>query len=146
MRPNSIVYFERIFLISILLTAIGAFLSFDQTLAQMQANADFNRLGWGASVLVATAVSYVILLLLLDYFIAHRASKIAKWILVLLTVMSFTTLPGAFAVQSGLPLIIAVLTNLLAIAAIVLLFTPSARKWLNSAPSGGPEPANSDAE
>lgn len=141
MRPKSIILFERLFLASILLTAISAFLSFDQTLAQMEVNADFRGLGWGAAALTTAAIGYVIVLLLLNYFIAHRASVIAKWVLVLLTVLSMTTLPGAFALQSGLPLILAVLTNLCALAAIIMLFMTDARNWLGSKPDAGPADA-----
>jgi heme A synthase len=144
MRPKSIILFERLFLISIILTAISAYLSFGQTLAQIETNADFKALGWDSSAVIITAILYVAFLLLLYYLIAYRASVIAKWILVLVTVLSMTTLPSAIAVQSGVPLILAVMTNLSALAAIILLFFSDARAWLGSKPEF--QPRDADAE
>lgn len=134
MRPKSIILFERLFLASIALTLLSAFLSFDQTLAQMQADPALAALGWGSGALIVTAVCYAAFLLLLDYFIAHRASTIGKWILVLITIFSLTTLIGAFSVQSGVPLALAVLTNVLALAAVITLFFTDARAWLGAKP------------
>jgi len=144
MRPKSIILFERLFLISIMLTAVSAYLSYGQTLAQIETNADFKALGWGGAAVTITSILYVGLLLLLYYLTAHRASVIAKWILVLVTVLSMTTLPGAIAVQSGVPLILAVLTNLSALAAIILLFLPDARAWLGSKPEPGPKDVDAE--
>lgn len=150
MRPKSIILFERLFLASILLTAISAFLSFDQTLAQLETDPAFRALGWGSAGLTTAAIGYVIVLLLLDYLIAHRASIVAKWVLVLLTVLSMTTLPEAFAVQFGPPLILAVLTNLCTLAAVIMLFMTDARNWLgsplSSGPNSGPNSGPQDAE
>jgi hypothetical protein len=146
MRPKSIILFERLFLIFIVLTAVSAYLSYGQTLAQIEANTDFKALGWGGAAVTITAILYVVFLLLLYYLIARRASVIAKWILVLVTVLSMTTLPGAIAVQSGVPLILAVLTNLSALAAIILLFFPDARAWLGSTPEPRLGDADADAE
>ena len=56
MRPKSIILFERVFLASILFTAIDAYLSFDDTLAQMQRDSAVVALGWGAGVLMVAAV------------------------------------------------------------------------------------------
>lgn len=134
MRPQSIILFERLFLVSIALTAIGAYLSFDQMLAQMAADADFRALGWGGAALAITAALFIVFLLVLDYLIAHRASGLARWVLVLVTALNMTTLPGAFAVQSGLPLMLAAGTNLLGLGAIIVLFFPDARAWLGSSP------------
>lgn len=134
MRPKSIILFERLFLVSILLNALAAFLGFQDTLAQMEQDAAMVSLGWGASILMITAVVYVLVLLLLYYLIARRANTVAKWILVVIVLLGLSALPGAIAVQSGIELGVAVAANLLAAAAAVCLFLPDARKWLGSKP------------
>ena len=134
MRPKSIIMFERLFLASILLTALDAFSGFDETLARMEQDAAMVSLGWGASVLVITAVLYIAALLALVYFISRRASNIAKWILALITLLGLSALPRAFALQSGTELAVVVVAGLLGLAGVVFLFFPDAREWLGSKP------------
>ena len=136
MRPKSIILFERLFLVSVALTALDAFLSFDDTLAQMKRDPAMVSLGWGAGTLTITAVLYVLVLLALYYFIARRASNLAKWVLTVIVLLGLSALPRSFALQSGAELVIVVAGSLLALAAVVFLFLPDARNWLGSKPNG----------
>jgi drug/metabolite transporter (DMT)-like permease len=69
--------------------------------------------------------------LLLWYFIARRASNIAKWILVVMTLLGllFVNLdPGQLGSLAG---IASLAVTILQLVAIVLLFRADARTWLS---------------
>ena len=87
MRPTSIVLFERLFLLSLAIALVNGFLQYDALVAQVGNDPALAQLGWGSgAILVVMAISLLIPLLLW-YFIARRASNIAKWILVVMTLL-----------------------------------------------------------
>lgn len=137
MRPVSIVWFERLFLLSLLIGLLNAILSYDRTLAMVQSDPAFAQLGWGSGfVIVVTAISLLIPLLLW-YFIARRASVIAKWLLVAITAIGVLMIgfePGEGASLTNIGILA---TTILQVAAIVLLFRRDAVAWLGKKGADG---------
>ena len=133
MRPTSIVLFERLFLLSLAIALVNGFLQYDALVAQVGNDPALAQLGWGSgAILVVMAISLLIPLLLW-YFIARRASNIAKWILVVMTLLGllFVNLdPGQLGSLAG---IASLAVTILQLVAIVLLFRADARAWLNDA-------------
>lgn len=132
MRPQSIVLFERFFLASLILGVINSALSFNNTLALMNADPAAAQLGFGAAFIVGTLVFSVAIQLALWFFIARTASDVAKWILLALTalgiVMALSSM-GTLAQQGTLTLVLALFIMLLQIIAIVMLFRADAKAW-----------------
>ena len=90
-------------------------------------------------LLAAGAVLAVAIPLLLLYFIARRASNVAKWIFVALTAISLYSLVSGVAnpaTPKNLLLLVAVLNMALTLYAAWLLFRPDAKAWLASKDSG----------
>ena len=131
MRPTSIVLFERLFLLSLAIALVNGFLQYDALVAQVGNDPALAQLGWGSgAILVVMAISLLIPLLLW-YFIARRASNIAKWILVVMTLLGllFVNLdPGQLGSLAG---IASLAVTILQLVAIVLLFRADARAGLS---------------
>jgi len=128
MRPASIVNFERIYLGVIVLGLINAYISWDHSLAVLAAQ----PVPFGAGFLIATIAASVAIQLLLWFFIAHRRSALAKWILVVLVsigvmvqVLAFVTRPSPLA----LPQILTIAATVLQIAAVWMLVRRDAVEW-----------------
>lgn len=135
MRPNSILWFERLFLISLVIGIINTALSYEDNLAMLQADPGAEKLGFGGGFVLITAAFSFGLMLLLWYFIARRASPVAKWILVALTVLGILSMPSSLAMiakQNIYGVIIPILLTLLQIAALVFFFRQDAKAWFAS--------------
>jgi len=142
MRPKSIVMFERLFLASLVLGALGVLLSY-QKLTDLAANdPGMRQLGVGSGFLVGVVIASYAVYLLLWYLIARGASNVAKWILVVFTVLgvlfALPGLAGAWDSTSALSLVVYALE----ILAVVYLFRPDAKEWL--AGKGQADPATFD--
>lgn len=135
MRPQSIVWFERLYLASVCLGILTLALNYD--LIEMRAVATG---GAGTSAWVGAVIG-VCINLLFWFFIARRASNIAKWILVVMTAVGIV---GMIAMLSTLlmygPLYTALTgaVTLLQLVAMVFLFRRDAVDWLKSGGRNGP--------
>ena len=139
-RPASIVLFEKLYLLSIVVSAIGIALGWDRMTAAAAAQPGMPAATQQGLVIGAIAFTFAIAFLLL-YFIARRASNIAKWIFVVLVAY------GVFAFVTGLSTTglvfdAAFLTNAASLALTLycawLLFRPDAKAWLESKGADGP--------
>ena len=135
MRPKSIVTFERLVLLGIIIGLINAFLVWDQTTAALQAQA--NPMS-SNTVMIIQAVT-VALYLLLVYFISRKGSPIAKWIYVVLAGLGLIV--GLFGIQQTMeygtvPLLITIVQYVLSLVSIWLLFRPDAKAWFNDGRGG----------
>ena len=148
MRPASIVSFERIYLLSIVVAAIGMALGWDR-LIQMAAS---RSAGVPESVqqgilIGAVAIGFLIPLLLL-YFIARRASNVAKWIFVLFTAYSLFTFVTGLS-TAGLKIdvlfVFNAITLVLTLYCAWLLFRPDAKAWLETKGVDGPADPDTSA-
>jgi hypothetical protein len=128
-RPVSIKRFETLFLASVALTVLAIMLNLDilrnQALAQSSAAA-----GPIAGVIVTLLVN-----LPLWFFIARRASNVAKWILLVLLAFGLVSLPWTFeevfAVSTSYSLL-NVVAFVLSLASTAMLFTRESVAWLTS--------------
>lgn len=129
--PRSIARFSQTMLASIGFGMLQMALNFNDQREVLARNPQTAGLGDG--FLVVTLAFGFAVLLLLWFFIARRASNIAKWVLVALTVISLFWLPGTVrsAIVTGpLTLILVVVVLVLQLLAVWYLFQPDARDWL----------------
>jgi len=122
-RPESIKKFDILYLASLAVGVINTLLNMDSI--QLQAD------GMSLSPLtlwVITGLTYAISLLLW-YFISRRASTVAKWILVVLTLLGLIGLPAFFAGPIDLNKMLGIVTTVLSVVAVFYLFKPDARAW-----------------
>lgn len=141
MRPTSIINFERFYLGALGLGLINNILNWSQATAVLN-DPNVQAAGLGTGFLVSTMVLGLAIPLLLWYFIAKRASNIAKWILVVLfgfgligILMSFS----AMMAMGTLPMVLGLVAFALQAYAVYMLFRPDAVAWLNAG-GGGVDP------
>lgn len=126
MRPRSIVSFERVVLLMIVIGLADAVLNWEIL------NAELARQGIGEGVAGAAYGVSVVISLLLLWLIARRRSNVARWIYVVLCVASLAVALPAIGALSRLPmsaLLIEAAQWLLAILSVFLLFARDARAW-----------------
>lgn len=132
MQPQSIIRFSRLFLASVGVTALLAALNFPGIRASLlRQDPAAASLGDGVLIL-ALALGFAVLAVLW-FLIAHRASNIAKWVLVALTALSIAyQVPMVGAILSSLdPIaILGLVAAVGQIVAIAFLFRADAREWL----------------
>ncbi|HEX9932039.1 MAG TPA: hypothetical protein VGB08_04290 [Allosphingosinicella sp.] len=128
MRPASIVTFERLLLLMIVLGLVGAVLSWDTTAAAYAAQ------GLSEGVLIAAYAVALAVSLLLLWLIARRGSNVARWVYVVLCLaglaVSLTTV-GALLRQPLPALLMQAAQLLLTIFSVVLLFRADASAWFS---------------
>src|SRR6476620_11675984 len=90
MRPNSIVNFERIVIVSILLGIVSSFLTRAKMDAMMAGKPHLS-----SSTTLGIQIVLILLYLVLIYFISRKGSPVAKWIYVVLCVLGL--IAGVFA-------------------------------------------------
>lgn len=137
MRPPSIVLFDRLFLASLVIGVINAVLSFEAMQSELAANPDTAALGWGSGMVIAIIAFSLLIPLLLWYLIAYRASGIAKWILVVLTVGGLLFMGIDLENLLSLATIGTLVVTVLQLVAIVMLFRPDAKAWFDG--DAGPD-------
>ena len=128
MRPQSIVNFERTVLAALALGLLNTMLTWDQ-IKTTAADA-----GMGTGFVVSIQAVTIVVTLLLLWFIARKASPIAKWIYVVITVIGLVG--GLFSVSAlldggAVSVAIVAVQYLLLIATLWFLFRPDATAWFN---------------
>ena len=139
MRPKTIVYFERI-IFGVLL--LQNYLSWDQIIGALAEDAtDHNTIVALAEESATdrnTILAGVITLSIFDFvlvgtltlLVSRRRSKIAMWILIALGALDLS-LAALGIIQGVSDIIWAALESIGQVVAYGLLFTPSARRWMN---------------
>jgi hypothetical protein len=132
MRPNSIVMFERLFLASLVLSAISSFFAYDSILAELNRDPALLQLGLGGTFVAGTMAFSLALYLLLWFLIARKASRVAKWILVAFVAIGLASLVFSLTVSftPDLLTLLGLASYALEVAAVVFLFRPDAVAWL----------------
>ena len=125
MRPNSIVMFERLALLSLAAALIVCAFTWRVNLAALEAKNFPASLLW---------VSYAIALglgLLLILLISRKGSSVAKWVLIILTALGVVGMVMRIGIVlgSGVAGIAEVAHMLLLVAALFFLFKPDAKAW-----------------
>lgn len=132
-RPTSIIWFERLFGASIFLAALRALVGWSEKFS----DGDFETGGsTGATVLLMLTTLFIFAIDMgLWYFIARRASKIAKWILLGKTSIGLAVIMWTFPWLLRTDLVILIvptlLLNFLVILSIMFLFRRDARSWFH---------------
>ena len=126
MRPRAIILFERLYLASLIVSALGV-VSF---LSVFGAITDRDRI-----VAMVVAIATLCLFALLVLRVSRRRNRLAKWALVGLTALTAAfwlyTVGRSFGlVPLDWP---GLVQHLLQIVATILLFTAPARAWLEEA-------------
>ncbi|QGN55113.1 hypothetical protein GKE62_11670 [Novosphingobium sp. Gsoil 351] len=140
MRPQSIELFEKVYLGAIVIGLINTALSWSQVNAMLN-DPRAQAAGLGTGTLVFGVFVGVLIPLLLWYFVARRASNVAKWIYVVLTALGLFGFLSSLAnplVPKGLVTLLGALAVLLQVYGAWLLFRPDAVAWLESKGVDGP--------
>lgn len=130
MRSVPIVRFERLFLAALVVETINSVLSLE---AAEEIDPAVAEVGMGP-LIAATAIGPVISLILW-FFVAHRRSSLARWLVIGLTALSLFGLVFSFpAVMTAgtLILTLTLLTSGLEIFATWYLFQTDAVEWLTT--------------
>lgn len=135
MRPPSIRLFDKVYLTGLVLDLVPPLLNFAAVAAQAEMQARQSGLkvaGIGQPLAAGSLALLVLTFGLLWYFIARRASTVAKWIFVAVTAYDLLNFSQAL-VQPGFARSYLVALNvasvLLHIYAASLLFKTDARAW-----------------
>lgn len=129
MRPDSIIRFEQFYLASTGLTIVLQLLNFAGLIGPETLKA-----GETGLMLTFVAISYA-LAFVLWYLIARRASNVAKWVFVVITVLGLIgTVPTVLLLLSTdrAYAMLFLLVTLLNLIAMVFLFRRDAVEWLRS--------------
>ena len=133
MRPQSILNFERFYLGSLALGVLNYFLSYDAVIADLAADPVLEEMGLASFgfALIMTAFAWAIALVFW-YFIARRASNIAKWILVVMTGLGLLYIPTSLTAMGFVTAAITLVITALQLVALYFLFRADAKRWLES--------------
>ncbi len=129
MRPKSILMFERLFLAALAGSLVGSALSYDETVGALAADPTLQKVGLGTGFVLAVMAASFAIYLLLWYLIAHKASAVAKWILVAFTVISLIMIVPSLAGPLDSLQLLNLIVYALHIAAVVFLFRADAVAW-----------------
>ena len=132
MRPASIIMFERLFLASLALGVVIFLAGYEAMMDQLGREPAVVQLGIGGGFMIGLMVVSVAINLLLWFLIARKASTVAKWILVVLTVIGVGGFLASLATTPmtwDLATLLSVLSYLLEVAAVVFLFRADAMAW-----------------
>lgn len=137
MRPASITMFDRLFLGSLALGIVNAVLKYDTIIAQLEADPDAVEMGLaGPGFVIGTLAFGFGISLLLWFLTSRKAITVAKWVLVAITVIGLSSLPGALVGPPWQDAVFAVVVSILQLAALWFLFRPDARAWFKHGPKG----------
>lgn len=130
MRPQSIVMFERLFLASLVVSAVTFAVGYDAIMASMAADPTLRQAGLGSGFLIGAVIVEYAFYLLLWYLIARRGANWAKWVFILVLAISLTSVGRAFGSDLSLTVLMGLAVYVLRVLAAVYLFRPDAIVWL----------------
>lgn len=146
MRPRSIELFEKAFFTAYVIGLVNMTLNWSQLVAMLD-DPRMRAAGMGSGALTVSVLIGFLVPLLLWYFVARRASNVAKWIFVALTALGVFGVVSSIAnplAPKGLMLVGTALTTTLNLFATWLLFRPDAKAWLERKGVGVDEPEVAD--
>lgn len=142
MRPESIRRFDLFYLASLALSVVDFVLGRDAVVAQMEAQSKAAKLSLGGGFVTGLFVFWIALMLLLWFLASHKRSNIAKWIIVLLAVVSLLGVPGLVTGAFTAARIVSLLSFVLSWIAVYFLFRADARAWFGAGAPAGPPAAD----
>lgn len=129
-RPRSILWFERLFVASVVSSTIDLFVHWEDYAFDEEFDAQGQQI-YAAVIMLGIVVSYAVQIALW-YFAAYRASNIARWILVMLTALSLSGIAIYIQDYSGSELVFLIVTQSLVLASILCLFLGGSREWFRT--------------
>ncbi len=125
-QPQSVRRFELLYLLSVAASILGTFQTWDDTLDMFRQSA-----GVQLDPLILVGILAVLygISLLLWYLAARRRSNIARWILLVLMLISLIGLPAFFLGSFDIIKALGLASTALSVAAVIMLFRPDARPW-----------------
>lgn len=145
MRPASIIRFDQLYLGALALGIASSVFVYVTTTAPLGSGPSGDGLGrLIEAVMIGLSAIGFFISLLLWFFISRKASNVARWLLVALTVIgTLGSLPLLFQTAPMLPTVVplwqAVVTIIgttMQIAAAWFLFRPDAHAWFTHGPKG----------
>ncbi len=136
-RPISIVRYERLYLAAFVLGLIVSAMSWPQRTALVAANPVLAQVSW---ILPAFQIVGIAVTLLLWYFTARSPSVAAKWVVVVLAVLSVVGVGLSLASVArgqttiGLTSIVSFAADAIYVAAALHLFKADAKLWFGERP------------
>ncbi|WP_379553154.1 hypothetical protein [Qipengyuania sp. DGS5-3] len=132
MRPQSIIWFEQLYLTSLAIGAINGALSLSETVAQLNADPAMSQYGFGTGFVIGTMVFSIAINLLLWFLVARKGIEVVKWILVVFLVGGLLFLPSGLATMNMVAAGVALILTAMQFAAVYFLFRPDAKEWFAS--------------
>ena len=125
MRPTSILYFERLAILSILVGMVFTWIDWEDQVASVRAS------GFSPAVAPITLGFALAILLLLIFLISRKGVAVAKWIFVALFALGLVySIPQVLdALDRGLVGLLQLTQLVVQGMAIYFLFTPEANDW-----------------
>ena len=141
MKPESIRRFDLFFLASLALLTVGFFISFDATVAAIEAQTAAKGLQVGSGFTIGLFAVVLAINLLLWFLVSRKGATIAKWLLVLLLVIDLVGLPELLSGGLTAPRMISLLRIALEAVAIAFLFKADTKSGFAGAPADDAGPA-----
>jgi hypothetical protein len=122
MRPQAIIWFERLNLSTLVLGVVQSWLAWDALM----------KIGQSVAFILGVQIFSFGLVIALTLLVSRRRSKVAMWVLIVFFVLG---LPTMFKVLRDGMLFgshaISAIQTIAQFAALALLFTGPARRWMN---------------
>lgn len=129
-RPKSVLWFERLYGLSVLFSIVDLAIQWDDIILEEEFGAETQML-FVIAVALVMITAYAIVLVLW-YFVAHRASGVAKWLLILISTVSLGLGVLAIGDYAEIPLAFFLVSQALTWIALAMLFRADARAWFRS--------------
>lgn len=129
-RPKSILWFERLFIASVVSATIDLFVHWQDYTFDEEFDAQAQQI-YAVVMMLGIVVSYAVQIALW-YFAAYRASNIARWILVIMAALSLFGIATYIQDYSGSELVFLIVTQSLVMASILCLFLGGSREWFRT--------------
>lgn len=133
-KPDSIRIFDRLFWASTLIGVLNFLFNLNETSKSFANTPELVAAGFGMGFIVTTFIVSMILNILIWYFISARASRIAKWILIVFFVVGLFSIVRNFnnpIAPQGLAFGVVILLTLMQSVAIYMLFRRDSLDWFN---------------
>lgn len=138
MKPATIRRFDLFYLAWVVLTIVDFFLQRDAYVAQVDAAATNGGIVLGSSFVTIVFVIWLLVMLLLWWLVSARRSAIAKWVIVVLVLLSVFGVPNLFRHALTATAIVEVIMLLVSVAAAYSLFGAEARAWFTGTAPAAP--------
>ena len=129
MRPQSIKYFDYLYLGSIALGVLSFLLNYNAIAAEIDRETAETGVQIGSGLAMGSLIFSVIVSLALWFLISRLRIEFVKWILIVFFFVGLIGIPTVFAQLPNLQAILSLIATVLQALAIYFLFQPDAKAW-----------------